>query len=149
MERLKVKTAVFMILEREGKILFLQRYNTGYYDGLYSLPSGHVEAGEFPLDTAVRELEEEVNVIVKKEDLQLVHMTFEKNIYIDFYFVAKSWENEPKIGEVDRCSDLKWIDLLKEKPDIIIEKVYNALSSYKKGILYSEFEEEELEKRIH
>ena len=40
--RLKVKIASYLILLKENKILMTRRFNTGWSDGMYSLPSGPV-----------------------------------------------------------------------------------------------------------
>ncbi len=72
--------AVYLILEKDNKILLLRRYNTGYNDGLYSLPSGHVEDGEFPIDALIREAQEEIGIIIAKEHLLLLMPWIENNL---------------------------------------------------------------------
>lgn len=52
---------VMAIIRREGKILFVLRQNTGYADGTFCLPGGHVEPGESFSTAAMREALEEVN----------------------------------------------------------------------------------------
>ena len=52
---------VQVVLTREdGHVLLLLRHNTGFFDGLYSLPGGHLEAGETFAQSAARELREEL-----------------------------------------------------------------------------------------
>ena len=41
-----IPTGVHVLLERGGQVLLMRRAGTGFFDGLYSLPGGHVEAGE-------------------------------------------------------------------------------------------------------
>ena len=38
--------AVYLVLIKDGKVLMLERKNTGYMDGWYSFIAGHVEKGE-------------------------------------------------------------------------------------------------------
>jgi ADP-ribose pyrophosphatase YjhB (NUDIX family) len=45
-ERFKLIAAVYLVLIKNNKILLLRRHNTGYFDGYYSLPAGHVEKEE-------------------------------------------------------------------------------------------------------
>ena len=37
-------TGVHIVCERAGEVLLMRRAGTGFFDGLYSLPGGHVEA---------------------------------------------------------------------------------------------------------
>lgn len=72
-ERHKAVPAVYLFLKKDGRIFLMRRMNTGYEDGNYMVPSGHVEKGESLTDAMIRETMEEVGVSVRKEDLRLVH----------------------------------------------------------------------------
>lgn len=48
-ERPKAVPAVYLFMRNGNEILLMRRQNTGYFDGWYSVPSGHVEVGELPL----------------------------------------------------------------------------------------------------
>lgn len=62
------KVAVALLVVNEGKILFVQRTNEPYR-GLWSLPAGFVDAGEDPVDAAVRECREETGLEVRVSEL--------------------------------------------------------------------------------
>lgn len=49
----------------------MRRRGSGYYDGWYSVPAGHVEAGELPVDRLVREAREELGITLDKGDALL------------------------------------------------------------------------------
>lgn len=138
-ERLKVKSAVFLILERKGKYLFLQRKNTGYRDGFYSLPSGHVDVGEMPTEAMVREAKEEIGIECKEEDLVCVHALFERDNYADYYFTLCSYEGEPENKEPEKCGEVRWATL-SELQGKVVEKVAQALSEHEKGSVFSQIE---------
>ena len=58
-ERYKSKIVVDLFLERktdigEKEVLLLLRQNTGYYDGLYDLPGGHVDPNEDIFDAMIQ-----------------------------------------------------------------------------------------------
>lgn len=111
-QRHLVRAAVFVIIEKEDKVLLLRRYNTGYRDGQYTLPAGHVEPNETFLETCVREAKEEVCIDINPKDLKLVHVMqrHEKGVdVIDYYFQIKSWNGDPKIGEPHKADQLKWV----------------------------------------
>lgn len=48
------------------EILLALRKNTGYRDGKYELPGGHVEEGEDLMQAMVREAKEELMIEVKE-----------------------------------------------------------------------------------
>ena len=45
-QRNKIAITALLLLTKDDKILLTRRYNTGYEDGKYSLPGGHVEKGD-------------------------------------------------------------------------------------------------------
>lgn len=54
-DRYRFIGAVYIILRDNNKVLLLRRANTGYYDGDYSLPAGHMDGDEPAAHAAVRE----------------------------------------------------------------------------------------------
>jgi ADP-ribose pyrophosphatase YjhB (NUDIX family) len=114
--RHKVTQAVFIaVFDKESRILLQRRYNTGYMDGFYDFPSGHVEANESLKDSAVRELKEETSLLVSPDFLQLLHInqnnSDEQNPYINFVFLAQEYEGNPYICEPHKCDDLGFFAL--------------------------------------
>ncbi len=56
--------AAAVLIEKDGRILLTQRLNEPG-QGLWSLPAGFIDAGEEPIDAAVRECLEETGLEVK------------------------------------------------------------------------------------
>jgi len=105
-----IPTGVHVIFERDGRVLLMHRCNTGFFDGLFSLPGGHVEAGESIRATAIREMREELAVELLPASLSLVgvvHRLSDTN-RIDFFLKAASWSGEPVRAEPDKCDLLQW-----------------------------------------
>ena len=101
MERLTVRVAVYIMLIKEGTILLSRPFNTGWQDGKYTLPSGHLEPNETIIEALLRETKEETGIILTEEDVKFAHTMHRKSTYIDFYFVAKNWVGEPKNMALD------------------------------------------------
>ena len=137
MERLKLKVAVYLILIKENKILLVRRFNTGWQDGNYSLPSGHLDPNETIIDAMVRETKEEIGIDINPADLKLVHTMHRISIYIDFYFTASVWSGEVKNTEPDKCDDVQWFPI-DDLPVNIVATVKSAIKNYQQGISFSE-----------
>lgn len=127
-----------MIIFKEGKILMGRRFNTGWQDGNYGLPAGHLESGETIIEGLLREVKEESDVDVSSEDVDFVHTMHRKGRYIDLFFIAKTWSGEPRVVEKDKCDDIQWFPL-DNLPKNIVPSVKFAIESYQKGIMFSEF----------
>jgi 8-oxo-dGTP diphosphatase len=110
MGRTGIPAGVHILMEREGSVLLMRRAGTGFFDGLYSLPGGHVEAGESLLQTACREAAEELGLSLDAAALRwvgVVHRRSDTN-RVDFFIRAACWSGEPRIAEPAKCDALGW-----------------------------------------
>ncbi len=110
--------AAYVVLRRDDQVLMLLRAGTGYRDGHWAVPAGHVEAGESVLEAAVREVAEEVGVAVRPADLRplcAMHRTHGNHLPIDervdFFFESRRWSGEPYRAEPSKAADLGWFNL--------------------------------------
>ena len=141
-ERLKLRVAVYILLIKEGKILLSHRFNTGWQDGNYGLPAGHLELNETIIEALLREIDEEIGITLKQEDIIFAHTMHRKSNYMDLFFVAKSWVGEPHNMEPDKCDGLQWFSL-DNLPDNMVPSVKSAIQNYQNGIPFSDFQLEE------
>lgn len=123
----------------DGKVLLGLRVNTGYADGMYSLPAGHVEDGETLTDCVIRESKEEIGITIVATDLTLVHTMHRKenDIRMDFFFTVKRWTGVPTNCEPDKCDRLVWFPL-ESLPTNTVPYIRAAIELWQKGIIYSE-----------
>jgi len=140
-EPFKIYAAVYCMLLRDGKTYLMRRVNTGYRDGYWSLPAGHVEAGESLRGALVREAREEAGLMIKPEDLIQRHAMFRRSdrTYADYFFTCEAWEGEPTITEPHKCDAAEWFALenLPEKMPTEVRQAYACLAS---GEAFSEIQ---------
>ena len=133
-----VCTDILLKKEKSGKnyILLMKRQNTGYDDGKYELPGGHLEQGEDLYDALIREIKEELCIDVRREDISIIHLmhhyTGER---LNFIFEVNGEKIEPKIGEPEKCSELRWVDINK-LPNETTDKVKKIVKNIKANIFY-------------
>lgn len=109
-QRHKVTGDVHLVLRRGNEVLFGQRQNTGFEDGAWHLPSGHLEANESVVDALIREAEEEIGISIKPDDVHFAHIMHNSSSggRMAFFFVVRSWQGEPTNQEPDKCAELQW-----------------------------------------
>jgi len=148
--RFRLTPAVYLLLIKNGKILMLKRANTGFEDGKYSLPAGHLDGRESVRQAIIREAKEEVGVIVKSEDLEIVHVMHRLNDEypyfdqgsrhserVDFFAKAETWEGKVRNMELEKCDDLSWFSI-DNLPENVINYIKQAVNCVNKKIFYSE-----------
>jgi len=114
-ERYRSLVAVYVIvINDQGEILLLRRANTGYRDGYYDMPAGHLEEGETLRQAALRELKEETGLTASEDQLafvELLHRISTDRVYLDVFFQVKQWEGTPAIMEPSKCDHFSWFPL--------------------------------------
>ncbi len=138
--RAKFPVTVHLLFFRQDEILLLRRFNTGYRDGEYSVPAGHLDGGETVMTAAAREAQEEVGVKIEADDIvfsSVMHRV-EDDERVDFFVHAIKWLGEPFNAEPDKCDDLHWADIDK-LPANTVPYVRRALHNHLNRIQFDEF----------
>ena len=141
-ERNKAVPAVYLILLKGDDILLTRRQGSGYYDGWYSIPAGHIEPGELPLEGLIRETSEELGITIESKDIQLVHTMYrtkhdDTGDRVDLFFVVKKWSGEITNAEPQKCDDISWFSIGK-LPENLAPYIKEAIQNIKHGVTYSE-----------
>ena len=104
-----VLVAACALVDADGRVLIAQRPPGKTMAGLWEFPGGKVEAGERLEDSLIRELEEELGIVVS--EACLAPLTFTSHAYPDFHllmplFVCRRWEGTvtPREGQ-----SLAWV----------------------------------------
>ena len=139
-DRFKTICAVYLLLFKEDAVLLLRRCGTGYHDGDYSLPAGHLETKESLTETLFRETKEEIGIDLNIEKTKLVHVMHRSKLkppYFDFFFSSAEWKGTPSILEPNKCDDLQWFPM-SDLPTNIIPYIRSAISAVCENKFYSE-----------
>lgn len=139
-ERFKLVSAVHVLLVRDGRLLLLRRYNTGYEDGNYSVIAGHLEGNETVLAAAAREAREEAGIELDTGEARVAAVMHRKSEdeRVDWFVVAGKWTGEVRIAEPDKCDDMSWFEL-NELPANVIPYVRRAIGNVLHGQWFDSF----------
>jgi 8-oxo-dGTP diphosphatase len=104
-----VLVAACALIDADGRVLIAQRPQGKSMAGLWEFPGGKIETGERPEQSLIRELKEELGIIVKEECL--APLTFASHFYPDFHllmplYVCRRWEGFVTAQE---GQGLKWV----------------------------------------
>ncbi len=104
-----VLVAACALIDPDGRVLIAQRPPGKSMAGLWEFPGGKVEASERLEQSLIRELKEELGIVVKEECL--APLTFASHLYPDFYllmplYVCRRWEG---FVEAREGQQLKWV----------------------------------------
>jgi 8-oxo-dGTP diphosphatase len=97
------------LIDADGRVLIAQRPQGKSMAGLWEFPGGKIEPGERPEQSLIRELKEELGIVVKEECL--APLTFASYLYSSFHllmplYVCRRWEG---FVESREQQGLKWV----------------------------------------
>ena len=100
-----VLVAACALIDADGRVLLAERPIGKMMAGLWEFPGGKVEAGERPEQTLIRELKEELGIVVSEPCL--APLTFASHAYPDFHllmplYVCRRWEGIVQAQEGQR-----------------------------------------------
>ncbi len=104
-----VLVAACALIDSDGRVLLAERPAGKSMAGLWEFPGGKIETGERPEDTLIRELHEELGIVVREPCL--APLTFASHGYDTFHllmplYVCRRWEGTVTAKEGQR---LAWV----------------------------------------
>jgi 8-oxo-dGTP diphosphatase len=104
-----VLVAACALIDADGRVLIAERPAGKPMAGLWEFPGGKVDEGERPEQTLIRELNEELGIVV--QEACLAPLTFASHSYQDFHllmplYICRRWEGmvTPREGQ-----QLAWV----------------------------------------
>ena len=104
-----VLVAACALIDTDGRVLIAERPPGKPMAGLWEFPGGKVDADERPEQSLIRELKEELGIVVREECL--APLSFASHSYPDFHllmplYVCRRWEGIVAAQEQQR---LRWV----------------------------------------
>jgi 8-oxo-dGTP diphosphatase len=98
----KLKVVAAALMDPKGHVLLAQRPLEKWMGGFWELPGGKIEPGETNQQALIRELHEELSIVVEENDL-----IFLKEVHHDYddfqlkmtVFIIHKWQNEIQNNE--------------------------------------------------
>lgn len=133
---------VYGLITQGDNVLLSLRENTGYMDGYWSLPAGHVDLHEPPTHGLVRELKEEIGITALPQDLTLAHTLhrYSDRYNIDLFFRCHQWQGEIRNCEPQKCGGLQFMNP-SQLPHQTIDYIQHVFQAIQRGKIYSEYGE--------
>lgn len=139
-ERCQFLVSVHAFFMKDDQILLAERANTGYMDGFFSVPAGHVEKLEGIKDALRREISEEVGIEMKDlpEPAHVMRRIKANDERVDYFFVITKWDGELRNNEPEKCAQITWIDS-NNLPEKTVPYIRFAVDQIKQGKVFSDF----------
>ena len=102
------RVAAAVIIDGERVLMCHRHPNRRWYPDIWDLPGGHIEDGEQPHDALIRELEEELGIVVDADALEAGRtLTPEAGLTIHVW-VVRSWSGELCNRAPDEHDSIGW-----------------------------------------
>ncbi|MBQ8427186.1 MAG: NUDIX hydrolase [Clostridia bacterium] len=116
-----------VLCEKDGKILMVRQFRYAYQKELLEIPAGKLNEGEDPMETAIRELEEEGGI--KADKMELLFEVYPtpgySNEIIRIYQAVEFHETAMHLDE-DEFLSSEWIDKKELKKMIRNKEIKDA-----------------------
>lgn len=117
------------IMNSRNQMLMTQRHPAKKAGGLWEFSGGGVLAGETTKQAAIREIKEELGVIIDESELELLEVFKNRNYFMDIFVVRKDIDLKELTLQPDEVVDTKYL-LSDEIENMIAEgKVVRSVGS--------------------
>lgn len=104
----------------KGAMLITQRHPNKKAGGLWEFLGGGVLAGETTEQAAVREVKEEIGIIIAANELSLLYIHKDRNYFMDIYVVKKDIAIQSIVLNENETVNAKWVS--KGKLQAMVDK---------------------------
>ena len=112
---------VVLVMIQNSKGEFLIQKRSKQKDGKYASTGGHVKTGETSVEGIIAEIQEEIGVTVKSEELDLIYSGREdkEQVFFDLYYIKKDLKISDLVLQDEEVELVQWntIEEIKELID--------------------------------
>lgn len=113
------------IINDKFEILIQKRSdNKKILPNIWTLTTGCMVSGEDTVDGSIREVEEELGICIKKDDLNFIKRIFQGNIIWDIYFVYMNIELSKLALQKEEVSDVKFVSAGEFKDMLLCGEIF-------------------------
>ena len=132
---------VILVMIQNSKGEFLIQKRSKQKGGKFAATGGHVKSGQTSVEGMIDEIQEEIGLIVKPEELELLYSSREddQDVFFDLYYMKKDFEISDLILQKEEVEAASWktieeIDELIKQDMFLInhaEEVYRTIEILK------------------
>ena len=118
------------IINSNNHILLTKRAPNKKYSGIWEPVSGHVQSGETSIEGIKREIEEEVGLKIKEDEIKLIKSYIDKKSIKEVWIVKKDVKIEELRFIDNEVSDAKFVDINEFKQMLKQNEIFNNLQYF-------------------
>ena len=132
---------VILVIIQNSKGDFLVQKRSEQKDGKYAFTGGHVKTGETSIQGMMAEIEEEIGLTVKPEELEFIFSGREDNaqVFFDLYYMKKDLNISDLVLQEEEVESVQWntleeIKKLIDNDEFLInhaEEVFRTIDIFK------------------
>ena len=132
---------VILVMIQNSKGEFLIQKRSKQKGGKFAATGGHVKSGQTSVEGMIDEIQEEIGLTVKPEELELLYSSREdeQDVFFDLYYMKKDFEISDLVLQEEEVESVSWktieeIDELIKQDMFLInhaEEVYRTIDILK------------------
>jgi len=113
---------VILVMIQNSKGEFLIQKRSKQKDGKYAATGGHVKKGQTSIEGMIEEIQEEIGLTVRPEELELIFSgrEDEQQVFFDLYYMKKDFNISDLVLQEEEVESVKWMTL--QEIDELIKK---------------------------
>ena len=113
---------VILVMIQNSKGEFLIQKRSKQKGGKYAATGGHVKTGETSVEGIIDEIQEELGLVVKPEELELIYSAREdeSQVFFDLYYMKKDIDLSELVLQKEEVESVQWNTI--EEIDELIKK---------------------------